>query len=566
MQVSILEEPFSPPDLSVAGRCVYDMGIATGTANVHRDRALLRAHASGRIGDRLVFHRFLPTACIGNHQTKEREIRVKYCSEVGIGVVRRPTAGGALYLDPGQQCFSLVVPEDTLGKTVAERLKAGAGILSAGLRRLGVPTTFKAPNDLQIEGRQKIASVFLAEMDGSALLFASLIVELDLRSAMQALLVPTEKLTVTGLEHAKERMTSLAEILGHVPSEQVVQAALTVAAEECLGFKFSTGDSEWSETADEVVDLQEIDGWDLDGNRFETKDKVEGATLRILLEIAQGGLVSFARFATDGHFAPADALEELAQYLHGARSDHLVSRCQSWFEIRPIDAAGFVAGDIVRLVERAASKWELQNSLGLTHAQTTGLMLAGEGRDSAKVLEQASVMLVPYCAKPNWCKWRHTIDCVECGKCEVGDAYIMARERNMEVITITNFEHLAETLGKMKEVGVQSYVGMCCGEFFLKRHHAFRDSGMDAVLLDIEGATCYELKEEHLAYAGAFKAEAVLDLDAVKKVMSKVPVRPLAQRPCITGIARRPGEKRHEAGGGCGSCSCGKSASKPLES
>lgn len=55
-------------------------------------------------------------------------------------------------------------------------------------------------------------------------------------------------------------------------------------------------------------------------------------------------------------------------------------------------------------------------------------------------------MLVPYCAKPTWCKWRHTVDCVECGACEVGNACLMVR-----------------------------------------------DSGMEAVLLDIEGAACYEL-------------------------------------------------------------------------
>jgi lipoate-protein ligase A len=111
---------------------------------------------------------------------------------------------------------------------------------------------------------------------------------------------------------------------------------------------------------------------------------------------------------------------------------------------------------------------------------------------------------------------------------------------------------------------VESYVGMCCGEFFLKRHHAFRDSGMEAVLLDIEGATCYELKEEDLAYAGKFSAEAALDLDAVRKVMARVPVQDAARRPCLTGAAPRVGERHHElvAGGGCKSCGCGNAARK----
>jgi lipoate-protein ligase A len=77
----------------------------------------------------------------------------------------------------------------------------------------------------------------------------------------------------------------------------------------------------------------------------------------------------------------------------------------------------------------------------------------------------------------------------------------------------------------MKQRGVSAYVGMCCSDFFLKRHAAFREAGMDAVLLDVVGATCYELKQEHLAYAGAFRAEASLDLDALEKVMALVPCR-----------------------------------------
>jgi lipoate-protein ligase A len=282
----------------------------------------------------------------------------------------------------------------------------------------------------------------------------------------------------------------------------------------------------------------------------------------MMLGMADDGSIEHVQFSTDGHFAPDTALDDLSCWLRGRTREQLVAQCRAWFDDRRIDSAGFVAGDVTKLVERAVSKLAMQEDLGLSAEQTSGLMLAGQGCDPSETLEKASVMLVPYCAKPNWCKWRHTIDCVECGECEVGDAYTMARERNMEVITITNFEHLADTLAKMKSSGVESYVGMCCGEFFLKRHHAFRNSGMDAVLLDIEGATCYELKEEHLAYAGAFKAEARLDLDAVRKVMDRVPAKPASARPCISGVLNRPGEKAWErkAHSACGNCGCGKAS------
>ena len=513
----------------------HDDGLGVDHAAV--DRARLHAHARGLLGDELRFHRFAATASVGCHQAMERELRAAHCAAAGVAMVRRVSAGGALYLDAGQQCFSLIVPKQLLGDSVAERLECGAAMVAAALARLGVNAAFKAPNDLQLAGRQKIGSVFLAEEADSALLFGVILAEVNVAAAMKALLVPTEKLTVTGLEHARERLAALADVLGSAPPFADIQCALRRAVEERLGC--TTVDEPLSHVA--PMTEAAVLPWQVLEGRFETKDKAEGTTLRLLLELDPEECVAAARFATDGHFAPADALDHLAAALRGQPVAELSAVVNRWLATAAFDGAGFNAHDVARLVERAAAKRGLQRMIGLSAAQASGVMLAGGG-DPEAALARASVMLVPYCAKPNWCKWRHTIECVECGLCEVGDAYTLARERNMEVITITNFEHLAETLDKMKMAGVRSYVGMCCGDFFLKRHHAFRTAGMDAVLLDIEGATCYELNEEHLAYAGAFRAEARLDLDAVSKIMAQVPVA--AERPCLGDGSPRPGEGR----------------------
>lgn len=498
---------------------------------------------------RLSFPRFAPTVSLGRHQSRRHEVRESWCAEAGIAVTHRETAGGALYLDPGQQCFTLTLPRAWLGHDLTTRLARAAEILGDGLARLGVTTAFKAPNDLQVDGRQKIASVFLHEEGDMATVFGTVIVTLDLAAAMKALLVPTEKLTVTGLEHARERMTSLTDLLGRTPTCTEIETALTAAFAAALGpdLTLIPAGNPASVVPPPVPET------------FETKDKVPGATLRLSLDLDAGGQVTAAALTTDGHVTPASLPVDLARALIGQPVAHLADTAAVWLTDHPADMAGFTAADILRLIDRAQSKWQLQDSLGLTPAQTSGLMLAGPGDDPTLALERASVMLVPYCAKPNWCKWRHTVDCVECGQCEVGDAYALARERNMEVVTITNFEHLAQTLDAMKGAGVASYVGMCCGEFFLKRHHAFRESGMDAVLLDIEGATCYELKEEQLAYAGAFTAEAALDIDAVRKVMARVPALPAGQRPCLTGDAPRVGERHHDlVASGCAKCSSRK--------
>ena len=523
-----------------------DMLQSAGSDEWRLGADILHAHAIGELADTLVFQRFHPSVLVGRHQIFSHEVREAWCRENNINIIRREAAGGALYMDEGQQAFHLVVRSSLLGAKLADRLEKGARILGAALAALGVNTTFKPPNDLQVDGRQKIGSVFLAEQSGSTLLFGTVIVDLDLKSAMQALLVPTEKLTVSGLEHARERMTSLAAQLGRMPDFATVIAAISDAVKAAIAIPVAIGNDGLINLPPASCDRMQAD-WSPIAGRFETKDKVPGATLRLILGANSDGQVDHVRFATDGHFNPADALDRLGEHLTGTVLDELAMKASQFLSHALMDSAGFGPGDVVRLIERAVAKKQLQDELGLSPEQTSGVMLAGQGYNSAATLEKASVMLVPYCAKPNWCKWRHTIDCVECGQCEVGDAYIMARERNMEVVTITNFEHLSDTLGKMKQAGVESYVGMCCGEFFLKRHHAFRDSGMDAVLLDIEGATCYELKEEQLAYAGAFLAEAKLDIDAVGKVMAKVPVRPVSERPQFTGQARRPGQRKHEA-------------------
>lgn len=554
---------FVPPVAVSRRACLLRAPVFAPPAGIApRDLGLLTAHASGLICDQLWFFRTDPAVSIGCNQAADREARQPYCSEAGIPVLRRITGGGALYLDQGQQLFSLIVPGEILGPNLAARLERGASIIADALQSLGIATGFKAPNDLQTPNRQKIASVFLAQRGDSALLCGSIICELDLARAMQALLIPTEKLTVTGLEHARERMTSVCDELGRKVEEGELHTAIASAFGKTLGLAFHQ-----QADLEDNIDLEAVlpdFPWENTADSIETKDKVEGATFRLLLSVDQRDTTTDVRFATDAHLFPDDSLATLAASLAGQPVKALPGLCRTWFSTHPVDTAGFDGADIVRLVGRAVSKQVMQKEFNLTNAQASGLMLAGSGNDPVRALQSASVMLVPYCAKPNWCKWRHTVDCVECGECEVGDAYEMARQRNMEVVTITNFEHLANTLERMKSAGVESYVGMCCGEFFLKRHHAFRDSGMDSVLLDIEGATCYELKEENLAYAGAFKAEARLDLDAVRKVMAHVPQQPAASKPCLNeGVRPALKFKARKDSQSCGSnCACRPAAAE----
>ena len=95
----------------------------------------------------------------------------------------------------------------------------------------------------------------------------------------------------------------------------------------------------------------------------------------------------------------------------------------------------------------------------------------------------------------------------------------MAEEKGLKPITITNYEHLKNTLHSLKEDGVKSYIGCCCESFFIKRQEAFADAGIPGVLIDIENKTCYELKKEKDAYKGDFQEKTELKTDLLKKLL-----------------------------------------------
>ncbi|EEW23832.1 lipoyl protein ligase domain-containing protein [Rhodobacter ferrooxidans] len=523
-------------DFAQTGICGQAGIVRTARDVVAFEAALLADHAAGRVADSLCFHRVAPAVSLGRHQRLAQEVRRDWCDAAGVAVVRRISGGGALYLDPGQLGLSLVVPGAALGASLAAQLRTGAEIVAQALDDLGVSTRFKAPNDLETPMGGKIASVFIATQGGSTLLYATVILRLDIAAAMQALLVPTEKLTRTGLEQARERMAALEDILERMPAEADLTDALHRAAAARLGrvlHRVGPG----SGASDPLPEPE----WSEGAAGFETLDRFAAATLRLWLAVTPEGQASVLRFASDGQFAPADMLERLAEHLTGTPVTDMPVLAAAWLAQATPDCVGFAAADIVALLHRAVAKQGLRDDLGLSPAETSALMLAG---DDAGGLARATTLLVPYCAKPAWCKWRHRPGCPDCGLCSVGEAYRLARDRNMAVLTITNYEHLVETLAEMQAEGVESYVGMCCGEFFRKRHAAFRAAGMQATLIDIEGATCYELKEEHLAYAGTFTAEAALDMGALRKVMAAVPVA--EQPPALSGA-----------------CACGKAPGKP---
>jgi lipoate-protein ligase A len=443
-------------------------------------------------------------------------------------VVRRASGGGALYLDENQLGLSLIIRRPAAWGGLQDIFARFCAALSNGLARLDIHTRYKAPNDLEIDGR-KLASAFIATAGDSLLLQATLLLDADIQTMLEALRVPTEKLTLTGLESARQRLATLKELLGEVPEDAALQQALRIGIADALGVGFADSFGGIMDPCQPSLQNSEAECHAADNCTLEALHKTAGGVLRVRLRPDdEQQRIDRIQFAGDIHLHPADTLERLERILTGLPLTEAEAMARAFLAGSPCDLLDFTQDDLIHVLRLVLSKLDQQRTFGLSPAQANSLMILAKGieNDASAILAQASVLLLPYCAKPAWCKWRHQDDCIECGKCEVGDAYRLARERNMQVTTITHYEHLTATLAEMKNKGVETYVGACCSQFFIKRQQAFREAGMAAVLMDISGANCYELKQEESAYAGQFQAEAQLDSDMLKKVMQHVPPLP----------------------------------------
>lgn len=478
-----------------------DGGLLGGMDNAGRDQALA--------APALRFSQVRPTASLGTFERPEHAVRTDYCTGSGIAVVRRPTGGPAAYLDPDHLCWTLALPAEA-APTLAELAERHGTAVTAAL---GEGTFSPERGEVEVAGR-KVGGLFVGRRGDGWLVQGHLALHCDIETTLTVLRAPTEKLSPEGVQSARRRMAGLDDALPGLDRE-TLQARLTEALARAFDLEMMAG-AEPAGVAAEGTVVQPA------GDTRTAFRPTAGGTLYAELAVADG-VITAAALTGSVQLAPEGVLSEAADVLVGTVLVEATSRLEALLIRHPFEGLGFGAEDLVAVVGQAAARPGLEARLGLTREAANGVMVHGDA-DVEKTLGRAEVMLVPYCAKPTWCSWRHRDGCPECGGCEVGDVYRMARERGMEVVTITRFEHLQETFGRMRQAGVGAYVGMCCGNFYQKRHFAFEQAGMDAVLLDIRGANCYELRQEDQAYAGRFEAQARLDGEAVARVMRFVPV------------------------------------------
>lgn len=221
---------------------VIDTGIRNGRSQIAFDQALIDLHQANKIPDTIRFLQFEPTVLVGRHQALSKEIRTDRCKQAGVGIGRRITGGGALYLDEGQFGWELVFHKDTLGlSSLGDLAREICEAAAHGLSKLGIEARYRPRNDIEVGGR-KISGTG-GFFDGDTLFYqGTTLVDMDAEKMVSLLNIPDAKLAKHAAASAAQRVVTLRELFnGNPPAMAEVKAALLEGFAERLGIKSETG-------------------------------------------------------------------------------------------------------------------------------------------------------------------------------------------------------------------------------------------------------------------------------------------------------------------------------------
>jgi lipoate---protein ligase len=353
---------------------IIDTGIRGGRENIAFDAALIDERQAGRVPDTIRFLRFPPTALIGRHQDLSREVDLDYCRAHGIGVVRRITGGGAIYLDEGQLGWELVFHRASLGTPVLPDLAREICTAAArGLSEPGIDESFRPRNDIEVEGR-KISGTG-GFFDGDVLIYqGTVLVDLDPRQMVAALSIPQAKLAKRRLDSAAARVVTLRELLGaDLPDIDTIRQALLRGFTEGLGIRAQPGSITAGEEAaadrylaDEIGTdefVAEIDNPGGGAGVLAGSHTGPGGTIDTFVKLEGPGRRVVQRLLISGDFfvTPPRIVFDLEAHLAGVAVDEIDAAVDAFFRANDVDTLSVAPADFQASIAAALASPEARH-------------------------------------------------------------------------------------------------------------------------------------------------------------------------------------------------------------
>jgi len=254
---------------------LIDSGALPCALNMGIDQALLQLYAHGEAPPTLRFYQWNPPGISLGRLQRQAGFDVGACQRLGFDLVRRPTGGRAV-LHQNDLTYSVIAGTKEgipINLPAAYRLLC-QGLL-AGFRLLGIEAELGQEQaradqpdvcflrsrigDIVFRGRKFVGSA--QSWAGSSLLQHGSILLEPQTATWAELLGGDEKTHRTHCEDIKKGMTSLSEILGHIPPILTVKAAIVKGMAQALKVAFAEGQltsSEWAlahEMADQLASM-----------------------------------------------------------------------------------------------------------------------------------------------------------------------------------------------------------------------------------------------------------------------------------------------------------------------
>jgi lipoate-protein ligase A len=343
---------------------VIDTGVREGRAQIAFDAALISLHKAGRSPDTVRFFRFPPTVLIGRHQALSSEVKLDYVRAHNIGLVRRMTGGGAIYLDEGQVAWELVLSRRRLRMdALADFAAAICGAVAAGLSAaFGIAAGFRPRNDIEVAGRKLCGTSGF--FDGDTLIYqGTVLVDMDPVRMVACLNVPAAKLAKRDLDRAEQRVVTLKELLGQAPSVDVVHRAVLAGLGTGLGVELQLS----SPSSEEEDRARKCHADEIGTDAFVHEiDHPHGAGVIEASHSGPGGMVTaYLRFEGEGAarrvrealitgdfiMGPPRIIYDLEASLRGVRAADAGAEVDRFFKERRPDLITIAAADFRTVIE-----------------------------------------------------------------------------------------------------------------------------------------------------------------------------------------------------------------------
>jgi lipoate-protein ligase A len=180
------------------------------------DEALTEAVAAGTRPPTLRMWEWLGSAVVlGRFQSVRNEVDPAGAARHEIGVVRRITGGGAMFIEPGNTItYSLYAPlELVAGMSMAESYEFLDQWVLAALRSLGVAATYQPLNDITSPSG-KIGGAAQTRRGSAVLHHVTMAYDIDSAKMLEVLRIGREKLSDKGTASAAKRVDPLRSQTG----------------------------------------------------------------------------------------------------------------------------------------------------------------------------------------------------------------------------------------------------------------------------------------------------------------------------------------------------------------